>query len=301
VLTQESFAEAGGAPGSLVTYNVGRVSILLPTQAENVAASLAPYNLGDLMQFDALSDAIHPDFQVSMVEFRMSPNEVEGSNSVTAKFKIFNKSDRPMAVPEFQADLVSSDGYLYAGSRQTIASQSILPNSGFVIGYSFILPSTETGQGLGIKIQDAKTAAPAKTTIAAYSASLQEGIDDKAFTIYPFDVKIPYYTIAPMYNVGNNGKYTYKLRLDLDVQRDPAIQVDNNFSKLYFEVYDTIGRQIGGTEASFVGLNRLVTGENNIYLNSTSEQQEQRITVKVYEKFTTPSGDAKRLLGELHN
>jgi hypothetical protein len=299
ILTPEKFTQAGtSGAGTVINYNVGRVSVLLPTESEKGTASMESYVMGTPMKFDPLSDVIHPDMEVSMVEFRMSDNEDEGSKNVTAKFKLTNKSDRPMAVPAFQVDLQSTDGYVYAGSRQNVTTQFILPNSSLVVGYSFTLPASETGQGLGIKIQDATTVAPYKSTIAEYSVALQEGIDDKTFTIYPFNVTVDYYTITPMFNrLGNSLTYSYKMRFDIDIKRDPQVQVDAGFSKLQFEAYDGLDRLIGTAQAGFIGTNKLVSGENNIFINGTTEQLERPITVKLYEVFTTPAGESKRLLG----
>nr|WP_275983869.1 hypothetical protein [Paenibacillus hamazuiensis] len=295
VLTPEKFAQSGS--NSVVSYNVGRVNIILPSDKSAAASSFEPYVMGKPMQFDRVSDVIHPDMEVSMVEFRMSDNEDEGSKNMTAKFKLTNKSDRPMAVPVFQADLQSADGYLYSGNRQNVTTTQVLPNSSLVIGYSFTLPVSETGQGLAIKIQDVTTAAPYKSTIAAYGVTLQEGMDDKQFTLYPFDVKVDYYTVQPLFNRLGNMTYSYKLRFDLTINRDPQVQVDAGFSKLQFEAYDTLNRLVATKQASLIGTGKLVTGENNIMLEGTTEQMERPITVKLYEVFTTPAGESKRLLG----
>ncbi|TBL78210.1 hypothetical protein [Paenibacillus thalictri] len=297
VLTTETFAQGTG--GGPINYSVGRVNIALPGSADLNGSAALPYTLGTPMKFDQISDVIHPEMAVSMIEFRMNDNEGEGSKNITAKFKLTNQSDRPMAVPAFQTDLQSADGFLYSGNRQNVTTQNILPNSSLVVGYSFTLPASETGKGLSIKIQDAATVSPYKSTIAAYSVALQDGLDDKQFSLYPFDVKIDYYTITPYYNrLGNSMTYSYKLRLDMNMKRDPLVQIDSGFSKLQFDAFDTLGRLVGTTQASFLGTGKLTTGENNIYLNGTTEQMEMQLTIKMYEVFTTPAGDSKRLLGE---
>ncbi|TDF96801.1 hypothetical protein E1757_16125 [Paenibacillus piri] len=292
VLTPEKFAQAGGQQTS---YLVGRLKVLLPDSTARTAAS--SYQIGQTMKFDALSDLIHPNLDVSIVEFHMNDNEDEGSKSVTAKFKLFNKTDQPMAVPVFQTDLVSSDGYTYTGSRQNIAAQRILPNSGVVINYAYTLPASETGSGLIIRVNDTQKAAPYKTTIASYGIGLQQPDTNESFDVYPFEAKVGYWTITPMFNRRGDMTYSYKVRFDLELKRAEQVQLDPSFSKLQFEIYNSTNNLIGATPVSFTGANRLVSGENNIMLNATSEQLERPLTVKLYEVFQTPAGESKRLIG----
>ncbi|UQZ87127.1 Telomeric repeat-binding factor 2 [Paenibacillus konkukensis] len=296
VLTPEKFAEGGAAAAAAtVNYNVGRLNVLLP--AAQASQSYPVYELKSPMKFDSLSDLIHPNMQVSMVEFHMNDNEEEGSKNVTAKFKLSNKSDMPIAVPAFQTDLVSADGYTYSGSRQNITTPTVLPNSSLVVSYSFTLPVSETGSGLALKIQDTQKAAPYKTTIAGYKVALQESEPGEQFDLYPFNVKVSYWTISPLYNRTGNNTYSYKARFDLEITRDEQVQIDQSFSKLQFELYDSLGRLIGTTSGKFIGNGRLVTGENNMYFDATTEQLDRPLTIKAFEVFTTQAGDSKRLLG----
>ncbi|MBE1443148.1 hypothetical protein [Paenibacillus sp. OAS669] len=297
LLTPEKFAQSGnGGQPTLVNYNVGRLNILL--QSTGAGTAYPVYQMGSAMKFDSLSDLIHPNMQVSLVEFHMDANEEEGSKNVTAKFKLTNNSDMPIAVPEFQTDLVSADGYTYSGNRQLISTKSVLPNSSLVVSYSYTLPNSEQGNGLALKVQDTQKAAPYKTTIAAYSVVLQPDEPENEFKVYPFGAKVTYWTITPIFNrLGNSLTYSYKARFDLELTRDESVQVDPSFSKLQFEIYDPIGRLIGTTTGKFIGAGRLVTGENNIIFESTTEQFERPLTIRVYELFTTQAGESKRLLG----
>ncbi|ULL17527.1 hypothetical protein DVH26_25605 [Paenibacillus sp. H1-7] len=296
LLTPEKFAQAGaGAQPSLVNYNVGRLNILLAAAANT--GTYPFYELNQLMKFDDLSDLIHPNLQVSMVEFHMDDNEEEGSKNVTAKFKLTNKSDMPIAVPAFQTELVSADGFTYSGSRQIIATKNILPSSSLVVNYSYTLPVSEKGEGLALKILDTQKAAPYKTAIAAYRVVLQAPDAADQLTMYPFNAKVTYWTITPMFNRTGNLSYSYKARFDLQISRDEQVQVDQSYSRLQLELYDSVGRLIGTTTGKFIGTGRLVTGENNLNFESTSEQLERPLMIKAYEVFTTQSGDSKRLLG----
>ncbi|NOU94811.1 hypothetical protein GC093_16515 [Paenibacillus sp. LMG 31456] len=300
LLTTESFAQSGAAATNLVQYQVGRLNILLPGTAS--AQTYPSYVLGNNMNFDNRSELIHPDMQVSLVEFQMSDNEDEGSKQVTAKFKLYNRSDRPLAVPVFQSELVSSDGYQYSGKRQTMTTTSVLPNSGITVNYAYVLPSTETGNGLALKIQDttgttANGSAAFKSTIAAYGVQLQAPAAEDKFSIYPFDVAVEHWDISYLFNTSTH-QYTYKGKFLLDIQRQKETQVDASFPRLQFELYDATGRLVATAAKSLIGQERLVSGENNLSFVGNSEQFDTPLTLKIYEVFTTESGDAKRLVTE---
>lgn len=292
VLTQESFAQAGG----VTKFNVGRLNILLPTN--QFAAGAAPYTLGTPIVFDKLSELIHPDMNVSVVEFTMSENEDAGSKNVTAKFKLTNKSSKPIALPVFQADLVSSDGYEYAGNRQNVVSRTVLPNSSMTVSYSFTVPFSENGRGLVLKVQDAQTAAPYKSTIAVVSPELQAPVKNQ-FSLYPFNVKVKNWSLVSDYGPATQYRYAYRIKLDLDIQRDEQVQLDPSFSNLYFELYDSTDRFIGSATGSLFGTGRLVNKDNNITINGTAENFDTKMKIKIYETFQTPAGLSKRLLAEL--
>lgn len=298
LLTKESFAQAGAgaaAPGEVIQYQVGRLNILLPVNGGTTA--LAPYTLGEAMTFDTRSDLIHPSLQVSLVELHTYDNEEEGNKIVTAKFKLNNSSDKPISIPEFQADLLNPEGYEYSGQRQTITNTPILPNSGIVVNYSFNIPLSEAGQGLGMKIVDAKTAAPYKQTIASYRVDVQKPEENTKFSVYPFKFDVSHWDVSYLFSI-QTLEYSYKGKFIMDIEREPSIQVDQNFSKLQFELYDASGRLVGTSTGSFIGANRLVTGENNFTFKGTSQQFDSPLTLKVFEVFTTAGGEAKRLVTE---
>jgi len=291
VLTRESFAQAGG----VTNFNVGRLNIILPSNA--VTTGVAAYKIGTPIAFDKLSELIHPDMQVSVVEFVMDENEEAGNKHVTAKFKLTNNSSKPVALPTFQADLVSTDGYEYAGSRQNVVTRTVMPNSSLTVSYSFTVPVSEKGNGLVMKIQDTTSAAPYKSTVAVFSTELQAPEKGK-FSLYPFDVKVKDWHLVSDYGPTTQYRYAYRLKLDLAIQRDEQVQLDPNFSNLFFELYDSSDRLVGSASGSLYGTGRLVNGENNITINGASETFDPRMKVRIYETFQTPAGEAKRLLAE---
>ncbi|MGF9715015.1 hypothetical protein EXW96_12655 [Paenibacillus sp. JMULE4] len=296
LLTPESFAQGGaGGPGEKVTYNVGRLNILLPNQG-NINNHEA-YTLGAPMKFDSLSTLIHPDMEVSVVELNMHENKEEGSKNVTAKFKLTNKSDRPIAVPNFQSEIMSADGYQYSGSKQSISTPSVLPNSSITVSFQYTVPFSETGKGLALRVLDAKTAAPYKTTIATYNVTLQPENEQNQFSVYPFDVKVSSWNISALYN-STTLTHSYKAKFFFDIERQQQVQIDPSFSHLQFELYDNLDRLLGTATAPFIGSNRIVNGENNFTFSGNSEQFGYPLSVRIYEVFTTETGaEGKRLLG----
>ncbi|MDQ1913050.1 hypothetical protein RAC89_21880 [Paenibacillus sp. GD4] len=296
LLTPESFVQVGpdGKPAP-VNYTVGRLNILLPT--EQAGEAYTAYELGKPMNFDTLSKLIHPDLAVSVVEFHMNENDTDGSKDVTAKFMLTNKSDRPLSVPVFQTELISADGYIYSGNRQSITTQRVLPNSSLVLNYSYVLPNSETGEGLALKVVDTISAAPYKTPLATYGMTLQPQGEGETFTVFPFEAKVKYWTIAVNWGQATNYKFTYKARFDLELKRQEMVQLDNSFSRIQLDLLAENDRLIGSTQVGLVGPNHLVSGENNILFSSSSEQLERPLTIKMYEVFTTPAGESKRLIG----
>ncbi|WP_159887702.1 hypothetical protein, partial [Paenibacillus puerhi] len=293
LLTPETFAEAGATGVSVLNYKVGRLNILLPGEAPGT--SFAAYTLGAPIRFDERSQLIHPDLSVSVIEYYLHENTEDGNKNVTAKFKLTNKSSKPLAVPVFQADLVSKDGYEYAGSRQQIQTASVLPSSSLTVSYSFTLPVSENGEGLVLKVQDAVTAAPYKTTIAAVSTGLQEANKDE-WSLYPFTVKVKNWTLNSDYGQATQYQYVYRLKLDLDITRDEQVQLDASFPNLLVELYDSYDRLVGTGRANLYGSSRLVNGDNVISLTGASDNLDVHHQVRIYEVFATPTGEAKRLL-----
>ncbi|MFB6363864.1 hypothetical protein ACFCP7_07325 [Paenibacillus elgii] len=313
VLTPEKFAAGGAGSAAIGTgagtgdnpgaatgaaagvFNVGRLNILLPSQQTGDAA--LSYKLGTPMSLDKRSRLIHPDMDVSVIEFHMFDNKDEGSKTVSAKFKLTNKTERPLAVPAFATDLVSSDGYEYNGIRQNITTPSVLPNSSLTVNYFYTIPVSETGKGLSLKIQDTKTAAPYKSTIGAYSMAVQTEESKDTFALYPFELKVNNWQIGTSFNAMGPKNYQYKAKFWLEVSRHDQVQVDPSFSGLLFELYNSSNQLVGTGSGSFTGVNRLSTGENNITFDGSTEQFDYPLTVKIYEQFTT-AGDqkSKRLL-----
>lgn len=295
LLTPETFADAGAAGVNVTSYAVGRLHILLPGEGE--AAPATTYVLGSPIVFDGKSQLVNPEMKVSVEEFYMHANKEEGNKGVTATFKLTNTSKKPLAVPAFAADLVTKEGYEYAGSRQAVQTATVLPGSSVTVRYAFTVPASEQGENLVLKVQDAVTAAPYKTAIAALSTGLQKA-EDNQWNLYPFQVKVNRWTLNSNYGPDTGYTYVYKLKLDLSIKRAEDIQLDNAFPRILVEQYDSFDRLVGSGSATLYGQGRLVSGENTITLQGASEMLDIRHKILIYEVFSTPNGDAKRLLGQ---
>lgn len=295
LLTPETFAEAGAAGVSVTSYAVGRLHILLPGEGERTKATI--YALGTPVVFDGKSQLVNPEMKVSVEEFYMHANKEEGNKGVTATFKLTNTSKKPLAVPAFAADLVTKEGYEYVGSRQAIQTAMVLPGSSVTVRYAFTVPASEKGEDLILKVQDAVSAAPYKTTIAALSTRLLK-TENNRWNLYPYDVKVNSWILQWNYGVATNYNYVYRLKLDLSIERDQAVQVDNAFSRIMVELYDSYDRLVGTGGANIYGLERLVNGDNIISIQGASNMLDVKHKIYIYEVFNTPNGEAKRLLAQ---
>ncbi|WP_052487142.1 hypothetical protein [Gordoniibacillus kamchatkensis] len=297
VLTVEKYASADGQK----TFNVGRLNVVLPTA---VAAATAPneakYKLGTPLTFDKLNKIIHPNMEVSLVELHVQDNENDGFKTAIAKFKLLNKSDHPLPVPSFATELVSADGYVYAGYGQTNVAQRVIPSGATTVSYSFSVPKSQESTELQLNILDAQTIKPYKSVIGSLRADAQTDDTTQAteLNLYPFKLKMNYWTASANFY---QGVYTYKIKLNLDIQQDPQAVADASSPKLQIDVVGSEGRVIGSMQnLSLTGVNALINGSNEIALNAATNQLEIPFTFRIYEAFTNTNGEVvSRLLTTL--
>ncbi|GLI06509.1 hypothetical protein YDYSG_25390 [Paenibacillus tyrfis] len=309
VLTPETFRQLDpkGQP-SQVSYNVGRYQVALPVSSSTTEFNAAkPYELGQPFAFDSLSDTIDPHLSVSMVEFHRHENDGEGYQTVIAKLLLTNNSDLPVLVPTFQTKLITSQGMTYSGNRQTGAIAEIMPQTSYAVSYAFNMPTENQDEQYVLKFTDAKTAAPASTTIGAYRVAMQETkLDVANMSFYPFKVKLNDWTLNARYNVpsalspNTPISYTYRMKLDMDIARNEHVVVDPNSSKMQLELVDKTGRILSTKSLPFSGVNRLISGPQFIQFDTLrTEEHEYPLDINIYEVITTPTGEAKRLAGVL--
>ncbi|NQX66121.1 S-layer homology domain-containing protein [Paenibacillus alba] len=309
VLTPESFLKQGQtAP---IQYYTGRIGFGLPANGGSDTSTVPAggnYTFGTPMVFEQGNEFINPNLAVSLEELHVTNNEETGNKTGLAKFKLVNKSDKPIPVPAIAADLTGKDGYTYTGSRQTMGTSDIAPGTGVVVSYGYTIPSTDQSDQYKLNVQGVLSGAgqgqPAngsstyKSTIASYNVSSQTDNDHNNVSLYPFKLNIKSWTLSQL--ASPTLSYTYKLNLDMDITRDPEVIVDNNFSKLKFELVDGSGSSLGSSSFPFTGTNRLVSGNQSLSFNNLTQSQVQNnVSIKVYETVTTPNGEVDRFIAEL--
>ncbi|MEX2461059.1 MAG: hypothetical protein WD469_07110 [Paenibacillaceae bacterium] len=280
-----------------VNYTIGRLHITLPddSNAMRFMAPLLPYEWNKPIQFDSIYKWSQPEIDVSMVTLRMHESAGGGIKTAVAKFKLQNHSDHPLPVPHFQAQLRSTGGYQFTGTRQTTGVETLIPNISYVIYYSFVLPSTESGEQLVMEIMDGETFAPYNIPIAAIRTQVQLEQGDTALAFYPFKVRLNNWSVGM--NSGTsvgNLPYAYNLRMDLDITPQSDVVADQSFSKIKVELVDAQGKTIGVKALLFTGENRLVSGMQTININS--ERFGSPLSLRIYETMDTPFGEADRLI-----
>ncbi|NOU76606.1 hypothetical protein GC098_35485 [Paenibacillus sp. LMG 31458] len=291
VLSTDSFVPKGG--GQATTLATGKLAIAWPKEQGNSAA--APYTIGQPITFDALTKVVDKSTEVSLMELHLHENPGEGYQTAVAKFKLTNTSTTPTATPAFLSELVNAQGVTYQGSRQTNVTTMLNPGLSYVVSYSYIVPQTEESTTFSLKLLDSVAAAPFTTTIAALQTDVQKEEADSTISLYPFDLTFNDVTVSTQTTAQLT--YTYKFRLDLDIKQKENVVVDNNFSKLRFEIVDNAGRVVGSKDASFTGVNKLISGKQLLdATNITTDQFSYPFTVNVYETIETQNGTAKRLL-----
>lgn len=291
VLSTDTFVPKGG--GQATTLATGKLAIVWPKEQGNSAA--VPYTIGQPISFDALTKVVDKSTEVSLMELHLHENPGEGYQTAVAKFKLTNTSTTPTATPAFLSELVNAQGVTYQGSRQTNVTTMLNPGLSYVVSYSYIVPQTEESTSFSLKLLDSVAAAPFTTTIAALQTDVQKEKTDSTISLYPFDLKFNDVTVTTQTTA--QLMYTYKFRLDLDIKQKENVVVDNNFSKLKFEIVDNAGRVVGSKDASFTGVNKLISGKQMLdATNITTDQFSYPFTVNVYETIETPTGTAKRLL-----
>jgi len=291
VSTDNFVAAAGSQPVVLAT---GKAAIAWPASTGSEVSAPA-YTIGTPIAFDNLTTVIDKKTQVSLMELTLHENPGEGYKTAVAKFKLTNTSDVPTATPAFLSQLGNAQGVTYQGTRQTNVTAMMNPGLSYVVSYSFIVPQSETGTSFALKLLDGQSVAPFTTTIAALQTNVQEDSADDVISMYPFDLKFNSITVGSI--TTPQLTYTYKFTLDLDITQKENVVVDNNFSKLRFEIVDNAGRVVGSKDAALTGDNKLVSGKQTLDAsNIASDQMSSPFTVNVYEVIDTPSGTAKRLL-----
>ncbi|GGI46107.1 hypothetical protein GCM10008018_15460 [Paenibacillus marchantiophytorum] len=293
ILTPEDFA---GEDKTHTNYLIGRLTITLPGAKSTIGYinQLSPYEWNKPIHFDPLYKLIRPEVDVSMVDLRLQESAGGGFKAAVAKFKLLNHSDTPMQVPQFDTKLTSYNGNSYMGTRQNTQVDTLIPNISYVIYYSFIIPSSETGEQLVMEILDGKSVAPYHITMAAFKTKVMDTKEDSTLAFYPFQATLNDWSTSANYNNGNGLPYSYKLNLDFTIKLQDEVVVDQSFSKMRLELVDAKERIMVSKVLSFTGENKLVSGAQTI--NFDLDRFETTVFLRMYEIIDTPFGEARRLI-----
>ncbi|MCP1312042.1 hypothetical protein [Paenibacillus tyrfis] len=245
----------------------------------------------------AASSLIDSKLDMSLVELHLHENTDYGYKTAIAKVKYTNRGSSVLTLPDVGTELLNSQGLAFPGVRQTSAASTIMPGTSYVVAYSFMVPADEKGDNIAFRVTDPKAIAPGKLDLGTFRIAAQREEEYGKISFYPFDVNIDANNLATTYSTSTG--YSYHLNLSLTIeQREPVI-IDQNFSKMEFELVDGLGRVLGSQSAGFTGTQKLITGTQRIsFTNVKTEQIESGVTIRVYETIDTPNGPAKRLVRE---
>ncbi|MFH5182305.1 hypothetical protein ACHHV8_06515 [Paenibacillus sp. TAB 01] len=289
-----------------VSYTIGRLSIGLPTAEQTTNDSTQPvsYTMNTPLPIDPINNVVNPNISVSVVDLQMYENKGMGYQTGVVKLKFSNRSDKPLPVPQFAAELVGS-GFSYAGVRTNAAAALVVPGTDYVVTYAFVLPLKDAKEQYVLKLIDDKTAAPYKVTFSQAILNVSHPSQEPLHLVmYPYELNIHDWalsTIAGINQTTQSYAYNYKLSINMDLISNDSVMVDAKYSKLLMELENASGRTIASTTLDLNGENRLTTGQQLIYFKDTqSDQLEYPLTLNMYEVIDTPSEPARRLVGTLN-
>ncbi|MCI3921365.1 hypothetical protein MO973_24670 [Paenibacillus sp. TRM 82003] len=297
--TPESFAVMGKDELIRMSYNVGRVSLALPTQPTSTFV-VPKYELGQSVNVSQFSDMIPENVGVALVEMSMHETEGAGYQTVVAKFRVDNTGDKALPIPPLMTEMQSAEGYQYVGVRQSNAPTQVLPGLATVVAYTFTVPASETGKGVTLKLQEPVRNSDLRSDLAAVKLDAAQPGTERTFSFYPYTVELRSKQFTAMYNAATG--YSYKLKMDLTVTQEEKVVTDRDFSLMEIEIVDAFGRSLGSSELSFVsnlpnGNRRVISGETVVnFSNLRTEQFENNLTIRIYESIQTQTGTVRRLV-----
>ncbi|PZM64672.1 hypothetical protein [Paenibacillus dendritiformis] len=306
VLMPETFQLPDASdPAQAVTYQVGRIQIAVPRQAE---ASVPPidYKLRTPMKFSSGSDLFPKGLNMSIEEDTMLVNKEAGFTALLLRFKLENKSGSSIIPPPFHAELEGGDGTRYGGERigtPAAEPKALIPNASIVESHLFILPEGETGKDLLLHLVDNREEKgyPVVMDTFRFSTTL-DNTSDLIYDMYPFRIKIDNWDgqwIRDM-NPMTQSESTYALKLKLSIDRARQVMAEASLSQIRLELTDHGGRMLGTKQFSLVDEPRLTDGEQYIYFEKIDmDSVRYPVMVNFYETLDTSYGPVKRFLGRV--
>jgi hypothetical protein len=290
--TSSSSGSAGQMPAAV--FLLGGAS-----EAQSGFTTAVKYELGSKLIFNDNS-VVNKNLDVTLVELHAHENDDLGYKTAIAKYKITNNGTSTLALPELQNELIDSKGNTYTGSRQSSVATQITPGSSYVVSYSYLLPNkTQTDEEtFALNVFDDKSVSQGNVSIGSYQVALQKETESDTIALYPFSLKVNDNSISWLYS---GGTYSYQLNLDLDIAHEDQVIIDANFSKIEFEMVDSLGRIVGSQTSTLTGTGKLTSGKQKVIVSGLkNEQVDSGVVVNMYEVIETPNGTAKRLIKQFH-
>lgn len=269
------------------------------SEAQSGFTTAVNYELGSKLIFNN-SSVVNKNLDVSLVELHAHENDDLGYKTAVAKYKITNNGTSTIALPELQNELIDSKGNTYTGSRQSTVATQITPGSSYVVSYSYLLPNKTQSddETFALNVYDDKSVSEGNVSVGTYRVALQKETESDTLALYPFSLKVNDSSISWLYS---SGTYSYQLNLDLDIAHEDQVIIDSNFSKIEFDMVDSLGRIVGTQTATLTGTGKLTSGKQKVVVTGLkNEQVDSGVVVNMYEVIETPNGTAKRLIKQFH-
>lgn len=269
------------------------------SEAQSGFTTAVNYELGSKLIFNN-SSVVNKNLDVSLVELHAHENDDLGYKTAVAKYKITNNGTSTIALPELQNELIDSNGNTYTGSRQSTVATQITPGSSYVVSYSYLLPNKTQSddETFALNVYDDKSVSEGNVSVGTYRVALQKETESDTLALYPFSLKVNDSSISWLYS---SGTYSYQLYLDLDIAHEDQVIIDSNFSKIEFDMVDSLGRIVGTQTATLTGTGKLTSGKQKVVVTGLkNEQVDSGVVVNMYEVIETPNGTAKRLIKQFH-
>lgn len=275
-----------------VTVPVAEISLKDSVAASDPISSAQPYEIGNKLNL-ANGATASSSVDVALMELHEHDNDDLGYKTAIAKFKFTNNGTSAVSLPALPNVLVDSQGKTYAGTRQSTAVQQLMPGTSYVISYSYLLPTALKDNKFALQITEDKSS----LTRGTFQVAFQSEADGSKLSFYPFTVDLQDYYTGWQYSQGN---YTYNLNVTMDISHQDEVIVDQNFSKMEFDLVDGLGRIVGTKSMTFTGAGKLISGSQKItFPGVTTESMDSTVHVLVYETVDTPNGTVKRLVKDL--
>jgi hypothetical protein len=303
ILSAHSFLKQGTTVP--LRYYTGRIGFSVPDQVET-GASLRPYQMGDPLVIDSLSKAVNPQTLVTLQDFDWFENDGQSYKTAIAKIKFTNKSDSAIPVPQLGAQIVSAKGVAYNGVQNASSVNEVLPGMGAVGTYAFIVPKSEQANQFTFRLMELQDQQATQTQVSYKTPIAQANVAihgftaiGNVFTFYPYELKMDSNNVMNYSNknmVTNSYVWSFKLETGLTIQTTDEVLADPSNPKLLFQLEGPDGKRLGSKVYSLAGENRLLSGNQSVMFDTTSDTLESPVLLKVYEVISTPYGEARRLL-----